>query len=130
MKVFESGVVDAHLEVGDGVQPIEARVLMNRKADEGPKIDLASTVAPLPSTIDIDFDPGKKASKTEPLKLTYSSSATVDIDADATSPLARGRRTHAARGDAGRALDDLRELSRFATSRTRYTARRVDRPGR
>ena len=79
----EDGGFDGHIEVGDGERPLEVHGLLDLTDDGGPLVEATTSIAPLPDSIDVNFDPGTEDSASDPLSLHYKASESVDVDADA-----------------------------------------------
>lgn len=79
----EDGTVRATVNVGDGERPLLAHVLLDDAAAGKGVVEATTTVAPLPGSVALRFEPGQAGSATAPLRFAYDASESVDIDADA-----------------------------------------------
>lgn len=75
-----AGHVDANVNIGDGELPLQLSGFADLRSDGGPLIDASSTFSPLPGTIGVSLRPAGDDQRTDPLKLVYTASESVDID--------------------------------------------------
>ena len=76
-----AGNVDATINIGDGELPLQLAGFVDLRSKGGPLIDASSTFSPLPGTIGVSLKPAGDNQRTDPLKLVYSASEAVDVDA-------------------------------------------------
>ena len=81
-------IVDARTDLGDGVRPLRALIDVDDRPDpsvpdaDDKRLAIDTTLSPLPEQIHAVYDPSTSA--TDPLRLLYESSRSMDVDADAT----------------------------------------------
>lgn len=75
---------EATVEIGDGELPLQAHFRSdNRNEEDGLFVEAKTTVSPLPDSVTIEFsDPEVEPTEVDPMRLAYTASQSIDIDAN------------------------------------------------
>ncbi|HET7488736.1 MAG TPA: hypothetical protein VFJ85_12465 [Acidimicrobiales bacterium] len=76
-----AGNVDANINIGDGELPLHLAGFADLRSTGGPLVNANSTISPLPGSIGLSLRPAGSNQQTDPLKVIYTASEAVDVDA-------------------------------------------------